>query len=112
MQIHFFMTSTNNIQDWLYEDGEDASKAQYVSKQEEIRSISGPIVQRYNDKIQEETAAARKKQEEAHAARQAEIERKKREEESKRQADAPEAKDAEMTDAETTKPDEVEEPSS
>lgn len=100
------------LQEWLYDEGEDATKAQYIAKSEDIRSIAGPIIQRYNDKIQEEQAAVRKKQEEAHAARQADIERKKREEEAKKQADAPEQKDAEMTDVETTKPDEVEEPSS
>ena len=99
-------------QDWLYDEGEDATKAQYVSKTEEIRSIAGPIIQRYNDKIQEEQAAARKKHEESAAAKQAEIERKKREEEAKKQAEAPEQKDAEMPDADTTKPNEVEEPSS
>ncbi|KAL1607956.1 adenyl-nucleotide exchange factor sse1 [Paraconiothyrium brasiliense] len=99
-------------EDWLYDEGEDATKAQYVSKSEDIRSIAGPIIQRYNDKIQEEQAAIRKKHEEQAAAKQAEIERKKREEEAKKQAEAPEPKDSEMTDAETTqKPDEVEEPS-
>ena len=106
------ITKLTSSQDWLYDEGEDATKAQYVSKTEEIRSIAGPIIQRYNDKVQEEQAAARKKHEEAAAAKQADIERKKREEESKKQAEAPEQKDAEMTDAETTKPDEVEEPSS
>ncbi|KAJ4353530.1 adenyl-nucleotide exchange factor sse1 [Didymosphaeria variabile] len=99
-------------EDWLYDEGEDATKAQYVSKSEDIRSIAGPIIQRYNDKIQEEQAAIRKKHEEQASAKQAEIERKKREEEAKKQAEAPEPKDSEMTDAETTqKPDEVEEPS-
>ena len=96
----------------MYDDGEDASKAQYVSKMEDIRSVAGPIIQRYNDKIQQEKEAAEKKHQESMAAKQAEIERKKREEEAKKQAEAPEPKDAEMTDAETTKPDEVEEPSS
>jgi heat shock protein 4 len=46
------------------------------------------------------------------AAKQAELERAKREAESKQQKDAPPAedvKDSEMTDAETTKPDGVEE---
>jgi len=44
------------------------------------------------------------------AAKQAEIERQKREAESKKgDAPAPEEKDAEMPDAETTKPDAVEE---
>ncbi|KAF1949709.1 heat shock protein Hsp88 [Byssothecium circinans] len=100
------------IEDWLYEDGDDASKAQYIAKMDDIRSIAGPIIQRYKDKIEEERQVLLKKQQEAAAAKQAEIERKKREEEAKKQAEAPEPKDSEMTDAETTKPDDVEEPSS
>lgn len=95
------------IEDWLYDEGDDATKAQYVSKQEDIRSIAGPIIQRYNDKIEEERQAVMKKQQEAHAAKQAEIERKKREEEAKKQD---EPKDTEMSDADNVKPDEVEEP--
>jgi len=54
------------------------------------------------------------KQQKEHAAKQAELERAKREAESKKQADVPSAedgKDTEMTDAETTKPDGVEEAS-
>jgi heat shock protein 4 len=98
------------IEDWLYDDGEDASKAQYVSKKEDIRSIAGPIIQRYNDKLQEEESKKREKWEKEAAAKQAEIERQKREAESKK-GDAPpaEEKDTDMTDAETTKPDSVEE---
>ncbi|KAJ4376947.1 adenyl-nucleotide exchange factor sse1 [Didymella sp. IMI 355093] len=98
------------IEDWLYEDGEDASKAQYVSKKEDIRSIAGPIIQRYNDKLQEEESKKREKWEKEAAAKQAEIERQKREAEAKK-GDAPqtEEKDTEMADAETTKPDSVEE---
>ncbi|KAF2122269.1 heat shock protein Hsp88 [Lophiotrema nucula] len=99
------------VEDWLYDDGDDASKAQYVSKMEEVRSVAGPIIQRYNDKIEEERQRVLKKQQEAHAAKQAEIERKKREEEAKKQAEAPpETKDTEMSDADAVKPDEVEEP--
>ncbi|KAF1361322.1 heat shock protein Hsp88 [Lizonia empirigonia] len=99
------------IEDWLYEDGEDASKAQYVSKKEDIRSITGPIIQRYNDKLQEEESKKREKWEKEAAAKQAEIERQKREVESKKEGQAPqtEDKDTEMTDAEATKPDSVEE---
>lgn len=101
------------IQDWLYEDGEDASKAQYVSKMEEVRSIAGPIIQRYNDKIEEERQRVLKVQQEAAAQKAAELERQKREAEAKKQADAPpEPKDEDMKDAEAVKPDEVEEPSS
>lgn len=101
------------VEDWLYEDGEDASKAQYVSKMEEVRSIAGPIIQRYNDKIEEERQRVLKVQQEAAAQKAAELERQKREAEAKKQADAPpEPKDEDMKDAEAVKPDEVEEPSS
>lgn len=49
------------------------------------------------------------KQQKEHAAKQAELERAKREAEAKAQANAPEEKDTEMTDAEAQKPDGVEE---
>jgi heat shock protein 4 len=54
------------------------------------------------------------KQQQEHAAKQAELERAKREAEAKKQADAPPAedsKDTEMTDAEAQKPESVEEAS-
>ena len=96
----------NTKQDWLYDEGEDTTKAVYVSKIDELRAITGPIVQRYNDKIEEERAAAQaiadaeaaKKREMAEAAKQAAM------------AQEAAIKDAEMTDAETTKPDEISEP--
>jgi len=102
------------IEEWLYDEGDDASKAQYVSKKEDIRSIAGPIIQRYNDKIEGERQAAMEKHQKEHAAKQAELERAKREAEAKKQADAPPAedtKDTEMTDADGQKPDGVEEAS-
>ncbi|KAF3937440.1 hypothetical protein ABW19_dt0208887 [Dactylella cylindrospora] len=46
-------------EDWLYGDGEDATKAVYVAKYEEIRFVAGPIVQRYLDKQEEKRAAER-----------------------------------------------------
>ncbi|KAF2747863.1 heat shock protein Hsp88 [Sporormia fimetaria CBS 119925] len=98
------------IEDWLYDEGDDATKNQYVSKQEDIRSIAGPIIQRYNDKIQEERQAVLEKQQKAAMAKQAEMERQKREAEAKKQE--AESKDTEMSDADAVKPDEVEEPSS
>jgi heat shock protein 4 len=106
--------SLTSTQDWLYDDGEDATKAQYVSKKEDIRSIAGPIIQRYNDKIEGERQAVLEKQQKEMAAKQAELERAKREAEAKAQANAPppaDEKDTEMTDAETQKPDSVEEAS-
>lgn len=74
---------------------------------DEIRSVAGPIVQRYFDKVEEERAAAQaildvelaKKREMAEAAKQAAL----------AQENA-NSKDEEMTDAETTKPDEIVEP--
>ena len=85
-----------------------------MSKKEDIRSIAGPIIQRYNDKIQGEQQAIMEKHEKERAAKQAELERAKREAESKKQAEAPpteDAKDAEMTDAEAQKPDSIDEAS-
>jgi heat shock protein 4 len=107
-----FSTILIQLQDWLYDDGEDATKNQYVSKKEDIRSIAGPIIQRYNDKVEGERQAVQEKYQKEMAAKQADLERAKREAEAKAQANAPpppQEKDTEMTDAETTKPDSVEE---
>jgi len=95
-------------QDWLYDEGEDATKAVYQSKIEEIRAIAGPIVQRYKDKQEEERQAVLKAQEEEAAKKRAEAEAKRKAEEDAKKASEP--KDAEMKDAEAVKPDEVEEP--
>ncbi|CZS92225.1 probable heat shock protein Hsp88 [Rhynchosporium agropyri] len=93
-------------EDWLYDEGEDATKAIYQAKYDEIRTIAGPIAQRYFDKVEEERQAAQ-------AIADAEV-AKKREmaEAAKKAAMAQEAatKDEEMTDADTIKPDEVAEP--
>lgn len=85
------------IQDWLYEDGEDTTKSVYVSKMDEIRFISGPIIQRHKDKVENERLAKEeevaKQFAENEAKRKAEEEAKKAEEDAKTQADA-EMKDA------------------
>ena len=98
--------------DWLYEDGEDASKAQYIAKMDEIKFVAGPVVQRFNDKVQEEREAALRAQEEAAAKKRAEQDARKKEEEARKQAEKPaEPQDTEMQDAngESVKPDGVEE---
>ncbi len=108
------------LQDWLYDEGEDASKAQYIAKLDELRASAGPIIQRFNDKRQEEDDARRKVAEEAAAKKKAEEEKRKAEADEKKKADEEakkakeaESKDAEMTDApadaEGVKADEVEE---
>ncbi|KAE9363481.1 putative heat shock protein Hsp88 [Stipitochalara longipes BDJ] len=94
------------VEEWLYDEGEDTTKAIYISKIDEIRGLAGPIAQRYFDKVEEERQAAQavadaeaaRKREMAEAARKAAL------------AQEAATKDEEMTDAETTKPDEISEP--
>ncbi|KAM0693053.1 hypothetical protein Q7P36_007610 [Cladosporium allicinum] len=69
------------LEDWLYDDGEDASKAQYVSKHEELRSTAASVIQRFNERRQQE-------EDERRAKAEAEAAKKREEEEAKRQADA------------------------
>ncbi|KAI4276023.1 MAG: hypothetical protein LQ337_002764 [Flavoplaca oasis] len=111
-------------EDWLYDEGEDATRSVYVAKMDEIRFVAGPIVGRYQDKIEEERQAVLKAEEEKLAKKREEQEAKKKaEEEAKRlkeekegkKAPAPDAApagaDTEMKDAgEEIKPDGVEEP--
>lgn len=91
-----------NIQDWLYEDGDDTTKSVYVAKMDEIRFIAGPIIQRHKDKVEAEREAILKAQEEEAAKKRAEIEaqRKAEEDAKKTEQEAQEPKnDAEMKDA-------------
>lgn len=54
-------------ENWLYDDGEDALKAQYIAKYEELASLGNLIRGRYLSKIEEERQAKRAAQEaEAH----------------------------------------------
>jgi heat shock protein 4 len=100
-------------EDWLYDEGEDATKAVYVSKIEEIRSIAGPIVQRYREKLEEERQAKQKVEDEKRAAaeakKMAEENARRKDEEAKKAAEGGGEKDVNMEDAGTIKPDEVEE---
>jgi len=110
----------NFYQDWLYDEGDDATKAVYVAKMDEIRFVAGPIVARYLDKLEEERQAVLKVQEEKAAKIKAEADAKKKaDDEAKKSSEgakkidettAPStngsSEDAEMVDA---KP-EVEEP--
>lgn len=102
-----------SVEDWLYDEGEDTTKAAYVAKMDEIRFVAGPIIQRYQDKLEEERQAVLKAQEEAAAKKRAEAEAKKKaEEEAKKSTEPKIPEDTEMTDAdgEAVKPDSVEEP--
>ncbi|KAL6860526.1 adenyl-nucleotide exchange factor sse1 [Amphichorda felina] len=67
-------------EDWLYDEGDDATKGVYTAKMDEIRSMAGPIVQRYFDKVEAdrqrvEAELAAKKAAEAEARKAAEAEK-------------------------------------
>ena len=79
----------------MYEDGEDASKAIYVAKMDEIRAMAGPIAQRHFDKVEAE-------RQELQAKLDAEAATKKAAEAEQKQAEP--AKDEVMTDAEAPQP--------
>ncbi|KAI0828424.1 heat shock protein Hsp88 [Hypoxylon sp. FL0890] len=104
-QLRAKLTET---EDWLYEEGEDATKAVYIAKMDEIRAMAGPITQRYFEKIEADRQALQAKLDAEAAAKKA------AEEEARKAAEAEKGeapKDEEMTDAEAPKP-EVEEPQS
>lgn len=93
-------TKLSEIEDWLYEDGEDTTKAAYVAKMDEIRFIAGPIIQRYMDKIEADRQAILKAQEEAAAKRRAEEDSKRKPEaEGKKTEEGKDSADAEMKEA-------------
>lgn len=87
-------------EDWLYDEGEDATKAIYIAKMDEIRMLAGPITQRHFDKVEEQLAAAQavadaealKKRELAEAAKAAALAQ-----------EAAMSKDEVMTEADSSK---------
>ena len=87
------------MQDWLYDEGDDATKAIYVSKIDEIKAMIGPISQRHFEKVEAERQAVQ-------ARLDAEKAKKAEEEAARKAAETKEAgaKDEEMTDAEAPKP--------
>ncbi|KAI0198953.1 heat shock protein Hsp88 [Astrocystis sublimbata] len=95
-------------EDWLYEEGEDTTKAVYIAKIDEIRAMAGPISQRYFDKVEADRQALQAKLDAEAAAKKASQQEAGKEAEPEK---AEGAKDEEMTDAEPAKP-EVEEPES
>ncbi|KAF4836862.1 Heat shock protein hsp88 [Colletotrichum siamense] len=84
-------------EDWLYDEGEDTTKAVYVAKLDEIRAMAGPIVQRHFEKVEEERRIVQERVEAEKAAKRAAEEEARKAAEAEKSADAP--KDEEMTDA-------------
>jgi heat shock 70kDa protein 4 len=86
------------LQDWLYDEGEDTTKAVYIAKIDEIRALAGPIAQRYFDKLEEERQAAQAKLDAELAAKREAAEAAKKAE---KPAEEPVSKEEDMTDADT-----------
>ena len=94
-------------EDWLYDEGEDATRGVYIAKMDEIRFVAGPIVARYQDKVEEERQAvlkieeekAAKKRAELEARRKVELEQKQQQQQKKDGAEKKDDKDLEMRDA-------------
>ncbi|PNP47224.1 hypothetical protein TGAMA5MH_01039 [Trichoderma gamsii] len=86
-----------STEDWLYDEGDDASKGVYVSKIEEIRALALPIINRYQEKVEAERRAVQERVEAEQAAKRA------AEEETRKAAEAEKAaqsgSDQEMKDA-------------
>lgn len=98
-------------EDWLYDEGEDATRGVYVAKMDEIRFVAGPIVARYQDKVEEERQAVMKAEEEKAAKKRAELEARRAQQEQAARLEKEEPKkDEEMSDAAEVQPDGVEEP--
>ncbi|CAH0001258.1 unnamed protein product [Clonostachys byssicola] len=81
-------------EDWLYDEGEDASKGVYIAKMDEIRAMAGPIVQRHFEKVEADRIAVQERLDAEKAAKKAE-------EEARKAAEGDKA-DAEMKDADAT----------
>jgi len=93
-------------EDWLYDEGDDTTKAVYIAKMDEIRALAGPVVQRHFEKVEAERQAlqARLEAERAKKAAEAEAARKAADAEKAQQEGANGgAKDEEMTDADAPK---------
>ncbi|KAK3318346.1 heat shock protein 70 family [Apodospora peruviana] len=97
-------------EDWLYDEGDDATKAVYIAKMDEIKAMAGPIVQRHFEKVEAERQAIQAKIDAEKAAKAAAEQeaRKAAEQEKASQEGASASKDEEMADADAPKPEVVE----
>ncbi|KAL2286199.1 hypothetical protein FJTKL_07021 [Diaporthe vaccinii] len=96
-------------EDWLYEDGEDTTKAVYVAKIDEIRALAGPIIQRHFEKVEAERQAVQAKVDAERAAKKAAEEEARKQAEAQKAPEGANGKDAEMPDADAAPKADVEE---
>ncbi|EPS57643.1 hypothetical protein M569_17174, partial [Genlisea aurea] len=50
-----FIAKLQEVEDWLYEDGEDENKGVYVAKLEELKKVGDPIEERYREHSERES---------------------------------------------------------
>ncbi|KAK4156232.1 heat shock protein 70 family [Chaetomidium leptoderma] len=95
-------------EDWLYDEGDDATKAVYIAKMEELRALAGPVVQRHFEKVEADRQAVLARVEAERAKKAAEAEARRAADGQQESANGG-AKDDEMTDVDATPKAEVEE---
>ncbi|KAK6346664.1 adenyl-nucleotide exchange factor sse1 [Orbilia brochopaga] len=92
-------------ENWLYDEGEDATKAVYIAKFDEIRFVAGPIIQRYLDKQEAARQVERAAKEAAEAERRAREEADKKADGDKKDTDMKDAGDGDVLQPEIEEPD-------
>ncbi|KAG6041664.1 Heat shock protein hsp88, partial [Claviceps citrina] len=90
-------------EDWLYDEGDDASKGVYVAKLDELRALAGPIVQHHFEKVEAERVAAQERAAAEQAAKKA-AQEEAREVPETEKATPPNGGDQEMKDADAAQP--------
>ncbi|KAF3768019.1 hypothetical protein M406DRAFT_80500 [Cryphonectria parasitica EP155] len=97
-------------EDWLYDEGDDTTKAVYIAKMDEIRAMAGPIVQKHFEKVEKERQEVQARVDAEKAAKKAAEDEARKQAEAEKAAQEPASKaDTEMTDATDAPKAEVEE---
>ncbi|CAM0141148.1 adenyl-nucleotide exchange factor sse1 [Umbelopsis sp. WA50703] len=52
-----FISELNTVEDWLYDEGEDATKSVYVAKLDELKKTGSPVAERYRESEERPRAA-------------------------------------------------------
>ncbi|KAG2185006.1 hypothetical protein INT43_000919 [Umbelopsis isabellina] len=52
-----YISELNTVEDWLYDEGEDATKSVYVSKLDELKKTGSPVAEKYRESEERPRAA-------------------------------------------------------
>ncbi|KAM7196413.1 Heat shock protein 70 family [Naviculisporaceae sp. PSN 640] len=92
-------TKLEATEDWLYDEGDDTTKAVYIAKIDELKALAGPITQRHFEKVEAERQALQARLEAERAAKAAAEAEARKAAEAEKAAQEGGSKDEEMTDA-------------